>query len=103
MVATTPMSATEFFGRGDEIRVELINGELFEMSPTSFEHVFIHARLNRALTAYSLAHPEIVILSAEGGYLLGRNPDSVLAPDFAVVHASQFTDDTRQRPGAIEL
>jgi len=68
----------------DGWRYELRAGELIRMSPPGYQHGYLASRLNVALGAYVLAHDlgDVVI---EVGFRLGRDPDTVRAPDVAFV------------------
>jgi Uma2 family endonuclease len=66
-------------------RYELIRGELREMSPAGFEHGTIIGRLTRRLADFVEDGALGVVLGAETGFVLARNPDTVRAPDISFV------------------
>jgi Uma2 family endonuclease len=68
---------------------ELVQGRLIKMSPTGRIHGLISMRCGAALLAYADAHQLGEVYGAETGFLLSRNPDTVLAPDVAFVQASR--------------
>lgn len=90
MVATTLMTAAELQALGEDARIELIEGEPAAKSPTGARHAIVSARITRQLTRFALTHPACHVLGNEGGYVLGTNPDTVLAPDIAVLTDDQF-------------
>lgn len=68
-----------------EHRYELVRGELQMMSPTGGEHGEVVAELTWLLVGF-IKHKRLgKVLGAETGYLLERNPDTVLAPDISYV------------------
>lgn len=91
MVATNLMTADELLRLSpDEARFELIAGERVDMSPTGSRHFVVSLRINQVLWKYLDAHPIGGLGGAEGGFLLERNPDTVLAPDYAFVTNDQI-------------
>lgn len=103
MVAATLMTASELEALGAEARIELIRGEPIEMSPTGARHTLISSRLSQQLTRFAFAHPGFHVLGNEGGYLLGANPDTVLAPDIAVLTDEQFQSISFDSDGFIPV
>jgi Uma2 family endonuclease len=82
------MTADELLRLPDNgMRRELIAGELHEMPPAGGEHGFIGGNALGDLRAYLKQHPEIGggFFTAETGFRLSRNPDTVRAPDVAYV------------------
>lgn len=93
MVATRTMRAAELLAMGDDARIELIEGEPIPMSPTGNLHMFVVSRLARLLTIHSLQvrHKDAFeVLGHEGGFLLRSDPDTVLAPDIAILTRDQL-------------
>jgi Uma2 family endonuclease len=68
---------------------ELIQGRLRLIMPTGFGHGMRTNRLATAISVYVYANDLGECTSAETGFLLSRNPDTVKAPDFAFVIASR--------------
>ena len=66
-------------------RYELVRGELHTMSPTGGEHGEVVVELTLLVAAFIKRNRLGKTLGAETGFLLERNPDTVLAPDFAFV------------------
>src|SRR3974390_2393712 len=67
------------------LRSELVKGELITMSPTNGEHGSCAFSITVLLGAYIKAHSLGQGFAAETGFVIGRNPDTVRAPDFAFV------------------
>ncbi len=76
---------------------ELVDGRVVDMSPASWQHGRIAGRVMRVLVPWTNEHGGDVV-SAETGFLLRRDPDTVRAPDVAYlcagreVRASPFVD-----------
>ena len=73
----------------DAYRYDLIRGELRRMSPAGFEHGLVTVRISGPLYAYVEAKNLGVVLTAETGFVLHRNPDTLLAPDVSFVRAER--------------
>jgi Uma2 family endonuclease len=76
---------------------ELIEGELFEVSPTSFNSSVIAGRIFLAVGTFVDEHDLGYVTVADGGYLLERNPDSVVAPDVAFVRGDRLAQGYPRR------
>ncbi|MCC2670651.1 MAG: hypothetical protein K0Q72_3122 [Armatimonadetes bacterium] len=80
------MTAEEFydFCAGKDARLELVRGEVVEMSPASVRHGMLDTRLSLSIGAFVLAHQlgEYVLNT---GFILFREPDEVRGPDQAYV------------------
>src|ERR1700722_16234745 len=95
MPTTTKLiTAEELLAMGDIGRCELIHGEVIKMSPSGFEHSRAAARLAQMLTTWNDRAKLGVVLGAECGFVLARNPDVVRAPDAAFVLASRVNDES---------
>ena len=77
----------------DHLKRELIHGEVIVEMPPGFEHSVIALRVATHFMMYLAAHP-IGVAAGEAGYILRRDPDTVRAPDVAVIlHSSRtFTE-----------
>jgi Uma2 family endonuclease len=86
-----PVTADELLRlpRGRE-RHELVHGELRTMSPAGHEHGWIALRFGRLLGAHVDALALGRAYGAETGFLLRRDPDTVLAPDAAFVRKDRL-------------
>lgn len=71
-------------------RYELLRGELIEMAPPGGEHGILTSVLAIRAGAYVLNNGLGVTTAAETGFLLARDPDTVLAPDFAFIRKGRL-------------
>ncbi|MGD9712033.1 MAG: Uma2 family endonuclease [Thermomicrobiales bacterium] len=71
---------------------ELIEGELFEVSPGKRKHGTTQLRLGSRILAFVDALG-LGIASTEEGFILRRNPDTVLAPDVAFVSNARLGEE----------
>ncbi len=84
------MTAQELLGyRNGHYRQELIAGRLHEMEPTGFLHGHVTIKVGRLLDEHVSAGDLGVVVGAETGFLLARDPDTVRAPDAAFVRAER--------------
>lgn len=84
MSTTTPVTAEQLISlSAHQGRCELIAGELREMSPSGWKHGMILGRLHTLLGRHVEDHQLGVVLGAETGFLIGRDPDTVRTPDVA--------------------
>lgn len=77
-----------------EGRWELIEGELREMAPSGFTHGMSTGRITIRIGAHVLDAGLGEVLGAETGFLVGRDPDTVLAPDMAFVRTDRLPINT---------
>jgi Uma2 family endonuclease len=70
---------------GEGKRYELIEGRLHVMCTAGFEHGRVAMTAGRLLGNHVSATGSGVTLGAETGFILGRDPDTVRAPDAAFV------------------
>jgi Uma2 family endonuclease len=66
-------------------RHELVRGELRRMSPAGHWHGGVAARVAMFVTSHVYDQRLGLTYGAETGFVLARNPDTVLAPDVAFV------------------
>ncbi len=71
-------------------RCELVRGELTMMSPSGFDHSVVVAAITELLRAHVRKRRLGIVAGAEGGYYLERNPDTVRAPTFRLLHRVEF-------------
>ena len=82
-------TAEELFLLADDgSRTELVKGEIVHMTPAGARHGAVTVRIGRLLDEYVEAHGLGVCCGAETGFILRRSPDTVRAPDAAVVVTS---------------
>jgi Uma2 family endonuclease len=90
MVATKQVTVEDLENLPEDLRVELIDGELIEMSPTSLDHVVITSRIVLFLNVYEAERRSIRSWVGEGGYIFRRGPDTVLVPHISIVTKAQL-------------
>jgi Uma2 family endonuclease len=97
-MATTQhlINAEELFEMPNLGRCELVRGEMVMMSPSGFAHGLIVANITFLLEKFIRASKLGRITGAETGFIVRRDPDSVLAPDVAFVNADRLKE---QHPG----
>ena len=85
------MTAEEFSNLHDEPnRHALIKGELLTMPPPNLKHGLVTMKLAAPLAAYVHASG-FGIVTAESGFILGRDPDTVLGPDIAFIRGDRIS------------
>jgi Uma2 family endonuclease len=90
MAATgTLMTAEELLNAPELGRCELVRGELVMMSPAGFDHGRIALTIGRLLGNFVSQHALGVVLSAETGFQIAHDPDTVRAPDAAFVRSDR--------------
>ncbi len=70
--------------------VELVAGRLVVREPPGFQHGVVVARMLVAIANHASDHSLGAVLSAETGFTLFRNPDTVRAPDVAFISAARL-------------
>jgi Uma2 family endonuclease len=103
-VVATQVTAEDLASlESDGYRYDLLAGDLIRVSPAGFRHGRLAAEVARRLGNFLAEHPELgVVVGAETGFRLGRNPDTVLGPDAAVVRRDQLPPSQAQL-GFLEL
>lgn len=97
MVSTKLVTADELLAMGTDAHFELIEGELHEVSPSGTESSMIAMLLAEKIGPFVRSRKLGIVTDAQGGYVLRRNPDTVVAPDIGVVrreripHGHDFT------------
>jgi Uma2 family endonuclease len=86
MSEITPLVTAEELARlpDDGYRYELVEGRLIRMSPVSFEHGRVVAKLGFLLSRH-LEHQSVGTVGMDVGFKLASNPDTVRGPDIAFV------------------
>jgi Uma2 family endonuclease len=69
---------------------ELVNGELRPMSPANPLHGKVAQRIAHRLSAFVEAHGLGDVFAAETGFIVARDPDTVLAPDVSFLLKSRI-------------
>ncbi|HYC89399.1 MAG TPA: Uma2 family endonuclease [Thermoanaerobaculia bacterium] len=83
----------------DGWRYELVEGELRRMSPAGAKHGAIIARILVRLGSHVEAHGLGQVYSSDTGFVLARNPDTVLAPDVGYVGRERVVENDEFFPG----
>ncbi|MCI0333591.1 MAG: Uma2 family endonuclease [Planctomycetes bacterium] len=76
--------------KDDGFRYELIKGELRRMTPAGSEHGFLSNEISWLLTEHVRENGLGQVFCAETGFLIGRDPDTVLAPDASFVRKERI-------------
>lgn len=92
MVSTRPLTADDLLQLGPDAPYELIEGELIEVSPQGRVHGRVLSKLNSILDNEIVTDEMGELLVGDVGFVLSRNPDTVLAPDLAFVRAERLRD-----------
>jgi Uma2 family endonuclease len=86
MIATRLATIADIEAMHDEPgRVALIEGELYRMAPAGGRHGRLGVRLTVALHLFVEAHESGVVYGADTGFVLQREPDTLLAPDVTFI------------------
>lgn len=93
MVTTRYITAAELYELGEDAPYELIEGVLVEvMSPLGRLHGRILLKLSSILDTEVVDPSMGELLVGDVGFVLARDPDTVLAPDLAFVRADRLAD-----------
>jgi Uma2 family endonuclease len=85
-VRAAPVTAEELWELPDDgMRRELVRGDLREMTPAGWEHGRVAAAAGALLFAHTRETGAGAVCGAETGFVLARDPDTVRAPDAALV------------------
>ncbi len=86
------MSADELWEMpSDNMRHELVKGELRTMVPSGGEHGWLVMQLAAPLLQYVKRKRLGWVVGADVGFVLTRNPDTVRAPDAAFISKTHFS------------
>jgi len=89
------ITAEDLWSMPGDQRRELVRGELRTMAPSGFEHGAVIIKLSRRLANYVVDHKLGVVLGAETGYVLARNPDVVRGADVSFVRTDRLPPPER--------
>ena len=96
MATTKLITAEDLFEMGSDCDRELIRGELTPVSPASHRSSAVAARLIFKLGTHVYADNLGQLSGADGGFVLSRDPDVVVAPDVAFVSAERLPPPDEQ-------
>ena len=104
MTVSTLMTADELLRRPDDgYRYELVRGELRKMSPAGIDHGDVAALIVASLVTYVRANKLGKVYTADPGFWIERNPDTVRAPDVAFVRRERVVKTPRFFEGPPDL
>jgi Uma2 family endonuclease len=90
---TTAISAGQLLRMPEDcVRYELAKGALVEMLPAGARHGRIASRIDRRLGRYVEENALGEMFTADAGFVLSRDPDTVRAPDVAFVSADRLPE-----------
>ena len=84
------ITAEDLWSMSGNQRRELVRGELRTMAPAGFEHGAVIINLSLALAVHVKKHKLGVVVGAETGFVLARNPDVVRGADIAFVSTARL-------------
>lgn len=90
MVSTKIVTAEDLLAMGSDAPFELYEGELHRMSPTFSDSSSVTAMLSMYISLHVVTNGLGLITSAEGGIILRRDPDTVVAPDIAFINIDRI-------------
>jgi len=91
MSIATLVSAEQFLRMpNDGCRYDLIAGEIRKTSPTGWKHGDMESRLDRRLSQFVEERRLGLVITGDSGFLLARDPDTVLCPDIAFVRKDRL-------------
>jgi Uma2 family endonuclease len=95
MVTAAQITAADLEAMPDGEQFELVKGALREMSPPGGHHGWLQIELGTALNLF-VKHHGLGRVYGEAGFVIARDPDTVLAPDLAFVRASRVLPKDEQ-------
>lgn len=84
------ITAEEIFETPPIGRYELVRGEVIEMSPTGVEHGVIAGNTYAAFRSFVRKHKLGIVVTAETGFILAHNPDTVRGADVAYISSERL-------------
>lgn len=90
-IASKLVTAEEFYILpGDGMRRELIDGRVYAMSPAGYAHGIVAANIGAAVLMHVRQNGLGKTFGAETGFIVHRDPDTVMAPDCAFVRNARL-------------
>jgi Uma2 family endonuclease len=90
MVTTKLYTVEDLEAMGSDVPYELIRGALREVTPSSMKPSVTSGNIFGPLHTYVVARGLGFVTNADGGYVLMRNPDVMVAPDVGFVRADRL-------------
>src|SRR4051794_11309060 len=87
---TRLITAEELWAMPNKGLLGLVRGEVRTVAPAGFEHGAVTINISAPLAMYVKARRLGVVLGAETGFVLSRNPDVVRGADVASVVAARI-------------
>ena len=97
MTITHLVTANELEAMGRDARFELNQGVLRHMSPSGARSSMVASAIGYELRHYVQSQRLGAVIFAEAGYILERDPDTVIAPDVAFVRRDRLPDPIPER------
>ena len=98
MATTKLLTAEDLWDLEDNAgRYDLIRGELIRVAPAGAPHGKLALRIGSILLAHIDAMQLGDAYGAETGFILARDPDVLLAPDFAYVRSDRLPPQDEQK------
>lgn len=90
VTAATLMTIEDYEALGEDAPFELIRGVLYEVAATKYVHMAVSGAFSGYLFIYSRELLPGKVLTGEGGFLLERNPDTLIVPDVSFIRAERL-------------
>jgi len=90
VTAAKLVTIKDYEALAEDAPFELIRGVLHEVAATKYIHIVITGAFAGFLFVYSRETMPGKVLTGEGGYLLERNPDTLIIPDVAFIRAERL-------------
>lgn len=85
------VTAEDLLRKYGDIRCDLIDGQVRPMAPCGGEHGALANDLGAMLSVFVRTHKLGRCFAAETGFLIARDPDTVMGPDCAFVRADRLS------------
>ena len=102
MAERTNVTAEEFLAMGGGHR-ELVRGRVVEMTPAGTDHGGVAARVTTKLSVHAETHDSGRVYTADTGFRLRHDPDTVRAPDVAFLAKARVVRTRKFFEGAPDL
>lgn len=90
VTAAKLITIEDYEALGEDAPFELIRGVLHEVAATKFVHMAVTGAFTGFLFIYSRQTLSGKVLTGEGGFLLERNPDTLIIPDVSFIRADRL-------------